>query len=1514
MKTKIIIFSIMLCQFSIFSGFSNNPEISKYLKNLSAATNKEAVDDIASEIAVEGNTVHVIWLEDKYGVPNPLYYCRSLDLGNTWQKPVLIGYLVDKQYASQPNNRKMAIDGNHVHIAFCDYNYTETGTGRIYYSRSTNNGASFEPLKILATTGGGYQAITRSFVKASNGKVAVAYVGEGAKTGVWALHSTDRGGTFTDTKVFEEGNDLADFYFDGNQMIFLHSYAYYYYGLNVGRVYVTVSNNNGTIAVTNKVSVTFLESNQQREKCLARQDYHFVEKIAKSGNNIHVVFEGQTETAAWTNLYARSTNDGTTFEKAIDINGGTISNIQGGQETILANNGNVYIAYLSTQNPVYFSYSNNSGNTFSKPIRITPADVSHISGTWWIGLVNDPTDVTGNSFYLTGNYMYSARSTDGGKSFSKFSLAVPFVKSVIAEIKADMVLDSKGGMHWISETKLKNGTDRDIMYRHVLMEPEPGNINKALYIKNVKNTYETETVVVPSSSTINLDSTMTAEAWVKFPPGNEDVINILAKINGFDNYDNTPSGYNMGFRVQNTGKLCINSGIKTDKGDFVNWGDCTIADTLWHHVAFTYDANAGINNLKTYVDGVLSVQQTAYGKIITGEGLLLIGARGASSSWYTSQNYYIDDVRIWNKALSQTQLMANQVRKFTGKEEGLKLYINFDDTFKDITDNGNDGIPINNGFIPKSDFNPPINDFEMYQTGKEISFNNKTTNATSSIWDFGNNVNSVQGNPRYTYPTPGEYKVILVSKNSNSVTSAIKGATITGLNRIEPTSAGNKGSTAITVFGGGLTVEGTTMLLRKTGNPDIVGSNLSSATSGVLTSFFDLTNAALGKWDVIVKKGTSENVLPAAFAVVPAVLPNTWVKLTGRSSFLPNRWASYTIEYGNSGNIDAFFVPVVIAFSDNGSLEIDQLDFEVQKLGITPEVVRDDGTVDGTEIFDGKEYNTKNIMFVLPSIRANSGGSFHIRIKANETFFVRTWDYQPLIENNADFGKFSRSGNGPRTPNSFASCMVEAFVLEGIQFAGAQALEFNEVAEELAACYSAATVTYGATIADGIKHELTGKKFAVSLIGLTADCLPAFLKMNKIIVKNNPWVKFGLPVLKLALNAFSCYEYGTPTKGSFIDHQNTSKFSKDPNEMIGPTGYGNQHWIQKTNILPYTILFENKSDATAPAHEVFITDTLDLKKFDISEFGFGAFGWGDSIYLPLGNKLKQFSRDIDLRPRKKLITRVSGKLDTLSGAVKWEFLSLNPTTMDYEEDPDIGFLPPNDTSRTGEGFVSFSIGLKKELKTNDVLKNKASIVFDANAPIITNEYINTLDLDKPESRVLALPTTNKNRFQLSWGGIDAGSGIAFYDVYVMQNDTALRLWKSRTPLESAEFIGNLGSKYQFYSIATDNVSLVEENPSNYDAETSITVNVQEFENKKGNIILWPNPAKFSLNVQFADAPSGLYVLETINFTGSTILSKLYTDADVKGGVSIDVSDYNPGLYLIKIVYRNQSKTLKFIVQ
>jgi hypothetical protein len=300
--------------------------------------------------------------------------------------------------------------------------------------------------------------------------------------------------------------------------------------------------------------------------------------------------------------------------------------------------------------------------------------------------------------------------------------------------------------------------------------------------------------------------------------------------------------------------------------------------------------------------------------------------------------------------------------------------------------------------------------------------------------------------------------------------------------------------------------------------------------------------------------------------------------------------------------------------------------------------------------------------------------------------------------------------------------------------------------------------------------------------------------------------------------------------------------------------------------------------------------------------------------VPSGKKLKQFSMDINLKPKMNLITRVSGKLDTISGVIRWEFISLNPTTMEYEEDPFVGFLPPNNSKRVGEGFVSFSVGLKKELGTNAVLKNKASIVFDANKPIITNEFVNTLDLDQPQSQVYPLNATIDSRFPLSWTGSDVGSGIASYSVYVMENDTALRPWKLNTTLKSAEFIGNVGSKYKFYSVATDNVSLKELAPTSYDASTHITVDVKEFELRKDELQIFPNPVKDKLNISMQNAPCGMYVVELVGINGQVCYSEIHDDFSISKGIQIGVESFQSGQYLLRMVYGNKLVTRKVLIR
>ena len=1525
MKTKVLSHHVVFSFFFafllfhvLFSVKATNPPISNNLINLSQGLMGAEYEDFVPEMIIEGNIIHAVWTNRVGNDEGHLFYARSTDLGETWEQPKQIYQYKNGGSAIDVTAQRLAVSGNNVYIGIADYDYSNNGTGFIYLVKSSNGGASFSTATELANSGGGYSALSGCYIKAAGNHVAIVYRDanyNNAFEGLYCLSSADNGSSFTKTKISEENTtSISDFLFDGKQMIVIHEYAYYYYGLNIGRVYISVSNDNGATFSTSKVSVTYTDSYGEHERSLCYHDTRYVPKVARDGNNIHLIFTGNNKEGVWTILYVRSTDNGHSFKEAVDINKGLIGNIQAGQESVVAKNGHVYMEYLSASGKVYLVRSDDNGATLSEPKHLMTENTHFIQTTWWPQLVIDPSDETGKTVYFGAGSMMTRKSDNGGESFCNTTFLFPLFDD---DVRGSVLrIDNSGGIHWISKARFRNypNYDYDIFYGKKEIQPEPGNENMAYHLATTLFDIQ-ETMIVPSSPSIEFDSVMTGEAWVKIKKGSGYTQNIFAKINGYDGAFYQSPGFQITFD-DNYGKRRFTAGLQTDKGEFINWTGSNVSDTLWHHVAFTYNAGAGLNNFKSYLDGLLVAEQTVTGVIIPGDGLLLIGSR---TSVNHNANFLIDDVRLWKRALTQEELIENQTKTFTGKEDSLKLWLNFNNTFKDVSGNGNDGIPIYLGEFEDAGFDPPLPAFEMYQVANEVFFNNKTTNATSFLWNFDNNITSGQGNPKITYSAPGEYLISLTALNANAVTSAIGRATIEGLDRVEPEKAGNFGYSTITVFGGGLSAENTSILLRMEGEDDIVGKSVFSEAEGSISAIFNLNEKKIGKWDVVVSKNNTEMSLPAAFSITLGEAPDPWVNINGRGQILFNMWQTYTINYGNNGNSDAYGVPLWIAVTELANLELEFIDFKIEEPAANTQLGIE-GIKDSIPLFFiADEYfstieKARIYPLFIPKIPAGSSGSLHIRIKSPASFNIETWVSNPFFTGDTlnlksliylqEDVPFSEMNFDARACIGLSMSKV---VAEGLVGLAQLALPVG--------CINAMVTTFY----NPWDYKPKDHKNDVPTLGSTAWQMSSLLINCAGDLPYFKAFKITVAVAQLAASMYDAYQADKACREAWLKKSGNKKgvaavSSFDPNEMVGPSGHGEKNYIAKYNMMPYTILFENKSEATAPAHIVTITDTLDLSVFDISEFGFSSFGWGDTILSPPGNKLKEFSMDVDMRPELELITRISARLDTLTGIIKWEFFSLNPATMDLEEDPFLGFLPPNVSSPEGEGFVSFFVGLKEELGTNDEIRNQAAIVFDANEPIITNEYLNTLDMDAPQSQVYPLGATTGNNFPVDWSGSDQGSGIGSYTVYVLENDTLLYPWLTNTQEITAEFVGETGSVYKFYSIATDNVSHREATPEGYDAMTTVIVDVEEFELMKETINVWPNPVKNNLNVNFSNAPCGMYVVELIGANGSVKHSQLYEDRQLHTGITINMSGYPIGNYVLRLVFGNKTETRKVVVQ
>jgi hypothetical protein len=91
---------------------------------------------------------------------------------------------------------------------------------------------------------------------------------------------------------------------------------------------------------------------------------------------------------------------------------------------------------------------------------------------------------------------------------------------------------------------------------------------------------------------------------------------------------------------------------------------------------------------------------------------------------------------------------------------------------------------------------------------------------------------------------------------------------------------------------------------------------------------------------------------------------------------------------------------------------------------------------------------------------------------------------------------------------------------------------------------------------------------------------------------------------------------------------------------------------------------------------------------------------------------------------------IEAALDRGTGVVTWHVASRDPATQELPEDPFAGFLPVNDSTGKGQGFVTFSVQPVPDLSQGTVIRNQATITFDptygVNPPIETNEVLNTI--------------------------------------------------------------------------------------------------------------------------------------------------------------------------------------------
>jgi hypothetical protein len=158
-------------------------------------------------------------------------------------------------------------------------------------------------------------------------------------------------------------------------------------------------------------------------------------------------------------------------------------------------------------------------------------------------------------------------------------------------------------------------------------------------------------VLVPHNEALNIQGELTVEAWVLPKGWNPDLNSIAQKWEDASNRRQ----YQLTIYQQRNWWYVSDAGSNFPRAE----GKIEIKPDEWVHLAGTYDGQ----KLRSYTNGKFDVELAQANGIFTSDIPVVIGGYGPKTPKCTySQNRHfmgiIDEVRFWNKALSEAEIKA----------------------------------------------------------------------------------------------------------------------------------------------------------------------------------------------------------------------------------------------------------------------------------------------------------------------------------------------------------------------------------------------------------------------------------------------------------------------------------------------------------------------------------------------------------------------------------------------------------------------------------------------------------------------------------------------------------------------------------------------------------------------------------------------------------------------------------------------------------------------------------------
>lgn len=623
---------------------------------------------------------------------------------------------------------------------------------------------------------------------------------------------------------------------------------------------------------------------------------------------------------------------------------------------------------------------------------------------------------------------------------------------------------------------------------------------------------------------------------------------------------------------------------------------------------------------------------------------------------------------------------------------------------------------------------------------------------------------------------------------------------------IQPSRGGDTGTVTVQITGG-LFASGTAVHLARTGQADIAGDQVQvAADSRSMVARFSLIGAARGAWDVVIVAPTSTRVMSAAFTVEEGRGSEPWSQIIGRSVVRLGVWDYFVVEYGNTGNVDAEAVPIEI----EGLPADAEVSIETP-LAPPPPPVQANGAppINWNDVPARiKSATQTKLPLIVSPIPPGYTGRFVFRMSSATPgeYHLRTRIGLPRLMG--------------LLPDSLRECLqaIAATVMDVMSL-----IPGLSCAQSLGLSATSATNTLA-----GAVLQPPGPGGGGPSVFSTVQTITSLVSSTLTVVSG---CMSELPVLSAVVSGVTAVldaRTAVAACKSVNDTQEDAVFdlevggSRDPNEKVGPTGGGPGRYTGTSKPMSYMISFENVATASLPAALVVITDQIDTTRFDPASLSFGVVMVGTRQVQLEQQQNGEYRAAMDLRPETNLIVRITAGLDANTGVLTWRFQSIDPATDQPPADPTSGFLPPNMNPPAGEGLVTYAISCRQGLPIGTQLRNSATIVFDVNPPIITNEWLNTTDDSLPASHVEPLTPASGPAVNLTWSGTDDGCGVADYTVYVSDDGGPFTAWRSNTAETSGVFEGQVGHTYGFYTVARDCAGHLEVKTAAAETQTTVS--------------------------------------------------------------------------------------------